>query len=120
MAHFAELDVNNKVINIHVISNNELTDENGDEQEQLGIEFLTNLNAGVGWFVQTSYNNNFRKQYAGIGFLYDRANDVFISLQPFPSWTLDSSSDWQPPTAMPDDDKEYEWNEDTQAWDEKE
>ena len=66
-------------------------------------------------WVQTSYNNNFRKQFAGVGYSYDKAADVFISDQPFPSWTLDENHDWQPPTPRPDGN--YTWNEETQAWD---
>ena len=69
-------------------------------------------------WVQTSYNNNFRKQYAGKGYTYDKTNDVFISPKPYASWTLDASFDWQPPTAKPDDDKMYHWNEGTTSWDE--
>ena len=59
-----------------------------------------------------------RYNQCGEGYTYDKANDVFISPKPYPSWTLDASFDWQPPTAMPVDDKMYSWNEDTQAWDE--
>jgi len=66
-------------------------------------------------WVQTSYNNNFRKQYAGKGYTYDKDNDVFVINQPYPSWTLDSNHDWQPPTPKPDGD--YLWNEGTQTWD---
>ena len=66
-------------------------------------------------WVQTSYGNNFRKQYAGIGYTYDSANDVFISPQPYPSWTLDVNHDWNPPTPKPDGD--FIWNESTQSWD---
>ena len=66
-------------------------------------------------WVQTSYNNNFRKQYAGKGYTYDKDNDVFVLPQPYPSWTLDSNHDWQPPTPKPDGD--YLWNESTQTWD---
>lgn len=69
-------------------------------------------------WVQTSYGNNFRKQYAGIGYIYDKVNDVFVSVQPYPSWTLDSNHDWQPPTEKPVGD--YVWNESTQEWDEVE
>ena len=66
---------------------------------------------------RTSYNNNIRKQYAGIGFSYDAAADVFISPQPYPSWTLDSNYDWQPPTPKPEDlDGEFSWNESTLSW----
>ena len=66
-------------------------------------------------WVQTSYNNNFRKQFAGIGYTYDKAADVFVSIQPFPSWALDENNDWQPPTPKPEG--QYAWNEETQAWD---
>tara|TARA_Y100000310_G_scaffold262226_1_gene271845 strand:- start:1491 stop:1799 length:309 start_codon:yes stop_codon:yes gene_type:complete len=67
-------------------------------------------------WVQTSYNNNFRKQYAGKGYTYDKDNDVFVMNQPYPSWTLDINHDWNPPTPKPDGD--FIWNESTQAWDE--
>jgi hypothetical protein len=67
-------------------------------------------------WVQTSYNGNFRKQYAGSGYTYDKANDVFVRSQPYPSWTLDSDHDWQPPTPKPDGN--HHWNEETQVWDE--
>ena len=69
-------------------------------------------------WVQCSYNNNFRKQFPGKGYRYDKANDVFVAPQRYPSWVLDGSFDWQPPTAMPDDGKRYTWNESTKAWDE--
>ena len=69
-------------------------------------------------WVQCSYNENFRKRFPGNDHKYDKANEVFVSPQPFPSWTLDGSFDWQPPTAMPEDGKEYSWNESTKAWDE--
>ena len=70
-------------------------------------------------WVQTSYNNNFRKQFAGIGFTYDKAKDKFIEPQPFPSWSLDSNDDWQAPTAVPDDGKIYDWDEDSKSWKER-
>jgi len=66
-------------------------------------------------WVQTSYNHNFRKQYAGTGYTYDKVNEVFIAQQPYPSWNLDSNHDWQPPTPKPDGD--FIWNESTKAWD---
>ena len=68
-------------------------------------------------WVQTSYGNNFRKQFAGIGYTYDKAADVFVSIQPFLSWTLDENHDWQAPTPYPDDGERYRWNESTQGWD---
>ena len=117
MANFVEIDSTGTVVKIHVISNEVLTDENGDEQEQLGIDFITEMNGGIGWFMQTSYNSNFRKQYAGIGYTYDKFNDVFVGPQPYIGWILDENFNWQPPTAMPDDDgKEYLWNEETSSW----
>lgn len=68
-------------------------------------------------WVQTSYNGNFRKQFAGIGFTYNKDADVFIQPQPYSSWTLDENHDWQPPTPKPDG--RHTWNEETQAWDEQ-
>jgi hypothetical protein len=77
MAHFAELDDNNIVTRVLVIHNNELLDVNGEESEQKGIDFCVGLFGGR--WVQTSYNANFRALYAGIGFLYDPIEDVFIA-----------------------------------------
>jgi hypothetical protein len=105
MSHFAKIDKDNVVTQVIV------AEQDFINSGKVGDSFL---------WVQTSYNNNFRKRYAGVGCTYDKINDVFIAPQPHASWTLDVSFDWQPPTAMPDDGKEYEWNEDTQAWDEME
>ena len=102
MSHFAKIDKDNVVTEVIV------AEQDFINSGEVGDSFL---------WVQTSYNNNFRKQFAGIGFTYDKTNDVFIISQPFPSWTLDASFDWQPPTVMPDDDKRYSWNEDTTSWD---
>jgi len=70
-------------------------------------------------FVDDSPGNWIEIENGGIGYTYDKVNNVFIPPKPYASWTLDASFDWQPPTAMPDDDKKYDWNEDTQAWDEE-
>lgn len=78
MAHFAELDSNKTVLRVLVVSNDDITDENGQEQEQLGITFLQNLLGEDTKWVQTSYNSNFRGTYAGIGYSYDEENDVFV------------------------------------------
>jgi hypothetical protein len=64
---------------------------------------------------RTSYNNNIRKQYAGIGFSYDPVADVFIAPQPYPSWSLDADHNWQPPTPMPTEGLWF-WNEATLSW----
>lgn len=109
MSHWAELNEKNEVIRVLVGDNN---DPNGDE----GYQWLID-NLGGTW-VQTSYNSNFRKKYAGVGDIYNADGDVFISPQPYPSWSLDSNFDWQAPVPMPTDDKEYSWNESTTSWDE--
>ena len=116
MAHFAELDENNIVTKVIVVHNNELLDDEGQENEAKGVEFCNSLFGHTNW-VQTSYNNNMRKQFAGVGYTYDSDKDVFVAPQPFPSWSLDDNSDWQPPTPMPEDDNLYVWNEETQNWD---
>ena len=101
MAHFAEIDETNTVVRVLVVP---------DEQEHRGQEFLADdLGLGGTW-VQTSYNHNIRKQYAGIGFTYNAEADVFITPQPFPSWLLDENHDWQPPVPKPEDDVMYAWN----------
>ena len=115
MAHFAELDENNIVTRVVVVHNNELMD--GEiESEVKGVGFCVSLFGGTNW-VQTSYNNNMRKQFAGVGYTYDDVNDVFVSPQPYPSWSLDENHDWQPPSPKPDDENTYTWNEETQSWD---
>ena len=106
MSHWAEIDNNNKVIRVLVGDNN---DPNGDE----GYQWLID-NLGGTW-IKTSYNNNIRKQYAGVGFTYDAVNDVFIAPQPYPSWSLDNNFDWQPPTPMPTEGM-WTWDEDNLSW----
>lgn len=115
MAHFAQLDNNNIVTQVIVVKNTELLDENGHESEAKGIEFCQSLFGG-NW-KQTSYNANFRKNYAGIGFTYDSARDAFIAPKPFASWILNEETcTWEAPIAKPTDDKIYTWNEDNQQW----
>ena len=106
MSHFAEIDNQNKVIRVLVGDNN---DQAGDE----GYQWLID-NLGGTW-IQTSYNHNFRKQYAGIGYTYDAVNDVFIAPQPYASWSLDENFDWQPPTPEPIEGVWY-WNEEELTW----
>ena len=120
MAHFAELDENNVVLQVIVVHNNELIDETGQESEAKGIAFCQSLFGGS--WLQTSYNGNIRKHYAGIGYTYDAALDAFIPPQPYLSWTLDADSNWQPPVPYPTDagtgepPKMYSWDEATQSW----
>ena len=117
MAHFAELDTTNNVIKVHVVNNEVITDADGNEQEQLGINFLTQLYNSAGWYKQTSYNRNFRKNYAGIGYTYDSQRDAFIAPQPYSSWTLNEDTcRWESPVPYPEDDKNYRWDETTTNW----
>jgi hypothetical protein len=106
MAHWAEIDENNIVLRVLVGDNN---DPVGDE----GYQWLID-NLGGTW-IQTSINNNFRKQYAGVGYKYDSNKDIFIRPKPFPSWVLDSNSDWQAPKPRPTGIICY-WNEDILDW----
>ena len=112
MAHFAELDSNNVVLRVLVVSNDNAPDP-APNNEQQGIDFLESLGLGNNW-KQTSFNSNFRAHYAGPGFSYDPVNDVFVAPQPYPSWTLDENFDWQPPVARPIGN--YVWDEATLAW----
>jgi hypothetical protein len=117
MATFAKIGLNNKVIEVLSVHNNELLDSNGVEQEVNGIDFLTKL---TGWsiWVQTSYNNNFRKNHAGIGYTYDEDRDAFIPKKPFNSWILNEDTClWEAPVALPDTENKYNWNEINQNWD---
>jgi len=115
MAHFAELRMDNLVRRVIVVHNNELLDEDGVEQEALGVAFCENLFGGV--WVQTSYNANFRKNFASIGFTYDSTRDAFIPPKPFASWVLNEETClWETPVAMPDDGNVYVWNEETVSW----
>ena len=103
MAHFAELNSSNEVLQVVVISNDDV-DANGGDQSSQAETFVSNLvphsTGGVAW-KQTSYNNNFRKQYAGIGYTYDPSKDKFIAIKPFASWVLNSDDDWRAPIAEP-------------------
>jgi len=115
VAHFAELDENNIVLRVVVVGNEDTADEDGNEVEAIGIEFCQNLFGGGRW-VQTSYNANLRKAFAGKGFTYDADLDIFVPPSPFPSWSLDENFYWQPPTAHPSDGKFYIWDEDSLSW----
>jgi len=116
MAHFAKIGLNSKVIQVVKINNEVIKDSNGNEVEQLGIDFLTNL---YGWAIwkQTSYNRNFRKNFAGTGFTYDEDKDAFIPPKPYNSWVLNEQTCiWEAPIPYPNDNNPYNWNESTQSW----
>jgi hypothetical protein len=114
MAHFAELDANNVVLRVIVVDNKDTSDVNRVEKEYIGAVFCEKLFGGT--WKQTSYNGNFRKNYAGIGYTYHADIDAFVPPQPYPSWTLNADANWQAPVAMPTDGERYSWNESAQAW----
>ena len=102
MAHFAKIE--NNVVTAVIVTM--------DEDQDIFAERMLQETGET--YVQTSYNNNIRKQYAGVGFVYDPIADVFIAPQPYPSWTLDNNFDWQPPVPKPDG--LYRWDESTLSW----
>ena len=124
MAHFAELNSSNKVLQVIVISNEDVAANGGDESAQAETfvaSIVPHSTGGTAW-KQTSYNNNFRKQYAGIGHTYDASKNKFILPQPYPSWSLDSNDDWVAPVTYPtitEIDSNLviiTWDEDNQKW----
>ena len=118
MAYFAKLGTGNIVEQVISINNSVITDSNGIEQEQLGVDFINKLYNTRDVWKQTSYNNNIRKNYAGIGFQYDQTRDAFIAPKPFNSWILNEDTcRWNAPVAYPQDDNKYKWNEQTLSWD---
>lgn len=106
MSHFAELDENNVVLRV-LVGDNNMPNEGYDW-------FVENLG---GRWVQTSYNGNIRKNFAGIGYTYDEQRDAFIPPKPFESWTLNEDTClWQAPIPYPQDGRIYLWDEETLAW----
>ena len=148
MAHFAQLNENNMVTQVIVVSNDDCLDSDGNESEAVGVAFLKNMFGSDTIWKQASYNTvagkhysyndkdepvadggvGFRKNYPGIGMFYNEDIDAFIRPQPYPSWTLDATTGmWKPPVAHPNDsanedtytNKRYNWNESTRTWDER-
>lgn len=116
MAHFAELDENNVVLRVIVVGNKDTSDASGVEKEYIGKAFCERLYGG-NW-VQTSYNGNIRKNYAGIGYYYNADIDAFVPPKPHASWVLNNdTAQWEAPTPMPEDGQLYSWNEETTSWD---
>ena len=130
MAHFAKLDANGIVEQVIVVSNDDTSDSNGVEVESIGVAFCQKLLGAETNWKQTSYNSNMRGNYAGIGYTYMTnvatlgvgSTDIFISTQPYASWTIGvGTATWYPPTnpgaapALTSDEqaagKYYVWNE---------
>lgn len=126
MAYFAEIDENNKVLRVVVACDTDIANNGGDLSEQASEYFKSQVPLsinGIKW-IQTFSNGEFRKQKAGINFTYDSFKDKFISPQPYPSWSLDSNDDWQPPIVKPEltleqkqNNNFYIWNEPNGDWD---
>ena len=126
MASFAKIGLNNKVIAVHLVHNDVLKDSNGNEVEQLGIDFLTNL---TGWAIwkQTSYNthggvhnNNgtpLRKNFAGVGYTYDEDRDAFIPIKTYSYLVLNENTCiWEYPVPCPNDGQKYIFDEIDYIW----
>lgn len=115
MAHYAEIDANNVVLRVIVVDNKDESTPDGTVVESIGVAFCQRLFGG-NW-VKTSYNNNIRKRYAGIGYTYNTELDAFIPPKPYPSWILSPDTvDWEAPVAYPTDGKVYSWDEAKQKW----
>ena len=120
MAHFAELDSNNIVTRVIAVGNDVTTAAGPLGENDMHVDgetWCVNFFKGGNW-KQTSYNNNFRKQYCGKGYTFDAAKNKFISPQPYNSWALDGNDDWQAPVTFPTDttDKTISWDEAGQKW----
>ena len=111
MAHFAKIE--NSVVTQIISVHNDVVGTEFPASEPIGQAFIASLGFDGEW-KQTSFNNNFRKQYANNGYTYDATADQFVANQPFASWLLDSNNDWQPPTPKPEG--RYFWDEETVSW----
>lgn len=115
MAHFAQLDQNNVVLQVIVLKDSDTVDSTGNESEKIGVDFCSSLFGGR--WVQTSYNATFRKNYAGIGFIFDENLNAFIPPKPFESWVLNEEEcQWHSPVMPPEDGMPYLWNEQSLSW----
>lgn len=128
MAHFAFVNNQNVVVEIAVISNDDILDDDGNESEEVGVQFCIDnyriIDSSTGRWIQASYNSKIRGVYPGIGWGYSPDEDIFFYPQPFPSWTR-SGSHWNPPVPMPQDPapgwpengaKGWEWDEGSMSW----
>jgi hypothetical protein len=116
MAHFAQLNQNNVVTQVIKVDNIHCLDESGNESESLGVAYCQSLFPNTNW-KQSSYNGNFRKNHAWVGFTYDSVRDAFIPPKRFASWVLDETTCyWYAPIPHPTDGKVYYWDEPTTQW----
>lgn len=114
MAYFAKLDKNNLVLEVHAI-NNSVLDPNNEEVS--GVAFLTEWSGGYSNWKRTSYNGNYRKNYAGIGYTFDSVRDAFIPPKPYPSWILNEDTClWDSPVPRPEGEGLWDWDENSLSW----
>ena len=117
MAHYAWINLDNVVVNVTVGVDETVTQQGVGGSTEAWEQFYTQAINQEGVYIKrTSYNNKIRKQFCGVGFTYLPEADVFVAPQPYPSWTLDSNHDWQPPTPMPSTGGPYEWSEEDLVW----
>jgi len=127
MAHFAKLDLNNKVISVSVVDNFNILDDGGSEKEQVGIDYLVSVHGNDSSYIwkQASYNGTFRKNYPAVGYIYDVHRDAFIAPTPHSSYLLNEETcQWYNPIPRPDFEinsvggykNKWFWNEDTVSW----
>ena len=117
MAHFAKIE-NSIVTQVIVVDNKDTSDAFGIEKEHIGAAFCERLFGGT--WKQTSYNGNFRKNYAGIGYTYNADLDAFIPPKPHASWGLnEETAQWEAPVPMPEEGM-WTWDEETTSWKEVE
>lgn len=120
MAHFAQLNETNVVMDVIVVANAAIGNLEFPESESVGVDFCRSLYGENTRWAQTSYNASFRYNYAGIGYTFDPAaapSGAFIAPQPYPSWILNTTTyQWEAPVPYPDDGKVYYWDESTQSW----
>ena len=117
MANFAQLNENYIVTEVIVVNNETIDNLPFPESEPVGVAFCQSLYGSTTVWKQTSYNANFRKNYAGIGYTYDPVLDAFIAPQPYPSWLLNTvTCQWEAPVPYPTDGGYYVWDEATLSW----
>jgi hypothetical protein len=117
MAHFAQVNPANIVIDVIVVNNDVVDNLPFPESEPLGIAFCKSLYGADTVWVQTSYNGSFRKNYAGIGYTWEAMYDCFVPLQPYPSWHFNyETGQWEAPVPYPTDGNLYGWDEATLSW----
>jgi hypothetical protein len=116
MAHFAKIGLNNKVLEVVTINNIDCMTPQGVEYEAIGVAYLQKLTGHSTW-VQTSFNNRIRKNFAGIDYTFNFDLDAFIPPKPYASWTLNSTTcQWEPPVPLPLEENMYFWDENLKEW----